>query len=199
MAKRLTIEQWAEAGSLYESGNYSLEDLKARFGVSKQTLCKRFKKMGIEKGSLKDHHVMRAKAVIDQGIQTEAQEIADRVRQSRDFHWKALQVVSKQVITTIVNNEKAGRPASYIADDLKALSEAAKALKTIREEKWNVLGAHLFENQEATMPELVIRTFTPEQIEEIKSRGFDESDDIDVQDEDLADLDDSEDVIETDS
>lgn len=53
LKRRLTLKEWAKAESLYESGEFNLDQIAAEFGVHPITVQRHMKAHGNEKGAAK--------------------------------------------------------------------------------------------------------------------------------------------------
>lgn len=172
---RLTPKQWAEAEALWESGEVTLDDLAKKFGKSRATLQRHFRENGIHRGANAEANKAIVKQAVQDAVIDDAAILASRIRETRDEHYKMTTALAKLTWSEIMTAKKDSKAMSTIKDNLKALETAMKIIQIARVERYAVLGLNAEEdNDDDTLPELIISELTAEQIEEMRKR--DESD-----------------------
>ena len=168
---RMTPRQWAEAEALWEAGEVTLDDLAARFDKDRSAFVRYFKKHGIVKGSRAAARKEEVKeAVATAGID-EATVLANRIRETKEDHYKMSSALAKLVWAEVLTAKKDEKPFSAIKDNLKALDNAMNVLMKARMERFAILGLDKDDYvDEDGLPELVISELTAAQIEELRNR-----------------------------
>lgn len=158
-ASHLTPAQWAEIVELWELGEVKMEELTTRFGISISGLSKGLKKRGVTRGSRAHEVAARIRSAV---LATKAEDATttetirqDRIRETRDEHYKVSKFISGQITAAMVRVSKS--PGGVIADEmgnLKAWRMAAAALAITRNERFAVLNANddLGEGELPTLP-----------------------------------------------
>lgn len=172
--KRMTEADWEEASVLYEQGTITLDDLAKRFSVSKGALSKGFKKRGVERGS--KSKIIRKE--IEEAVAKEAAERAERAaellrtrsEETKEFHYKADDTLSKLTLSVLIKAQKEGRALATCKGDLLALRIAAQTLTKIREDRYTLLG--LDQNADAgdELRDLEVRELSQDDIDQLNER-----------------------------
>lgn len=178
-SKRLTPKQWAEAEALWESGEVTLTDLVAKFGIHKTSFQKRFAERGIKKGAKKEEHARRVAEEVTKAAIDEATVLAARIRETKEEHYKMAAGLAKLTWAEILAAKQNGSPMAVALNNLKALDAAMAVLKKAREERYAVLGLDREDFvDEDGLPELVISELTADQIEALRAKDHTEFDDL---------------------
>jgi hypothetical protein len=191
---RLTTRQWAEAEALWARGEVTLTQLSERYGKDVSAFTKHFRKKGLEKGSKAAEVKEKVEAAIDREMVTEAEITAQRVRETKDEHYKMSKALSQMAFSEVLQAKKAGIQLGAIIANLKAIESAMNTVKKGREERYAVLGLDNGEFiDDEQIPVLNVSDLTEEEIFEIQN-GKDGIDDIPAEDLELdAGLDEEED------
>lgn len=161
----MTPAQWAEAEALWESGQVTLADLSKKFEKAEETFSRYFKSKGIKKGAKAAEHAEKVKKEVAEGITDDAAVLASRIRETKEEHYQMARAIGKLTWREVLKAQTSGNIASS-TPEFKALKEAMTVLKTVREERWAVLGLDNPDTEnDANLPELVIQELTAEQIE----------------------------------
>ncbi len=163
--KRMSPAQWAEARAMWVSGEFTLDQIAEKYGVTRETLSRRFNKDGIKKGE----------AAIDKKVEAEIIEKAtknvdkwaERGEQTRESYYKALDMLHKMTVKTIVDAQR-GSGLFTAQPDLKALQMSATTLGMIRQHQWAVIGLDKELGEEDDIPELLVRSLTPDEVQRIR-------------------------------
>lgn len=166
---RLTPAIWAEIRAHWETGEATLDELAARFGVSTRGLQSHFKKHATVKGA-------KAKAIaasVTEEIFSGAFEDRDvrvaKGRETRERAFKNASQIEIAVMTQVTEAQKGGSESLRAATVLKALALAATSLQRIQQIKWEALGLGAEEVDE--LPEIVIRDLTDEEVRKMRENG----------------------------
>lgn len=168
---RMTPRQWAEAEALWEVGEVTLDDLAKRFSRDRTVFTRYFKKHGIVKGSKAAARKEEVKEAVAAAGIDEATVLANRIRETKEDHYKMSSALAKLVWAEVLTAKKDEKPFSSIKDNLKALDNAMNVLMKARMERFAILGLDKDDYvDEDGLPELVISELTAAQIEELRNR-----------------------------
>lgn len=163
--RRLTVTQRAEAIALWQAGEITLEGLSKKFGKSRQAFLRLFDKEGVKKGSKSAETAKRVTEAVEAGMVDSAAETAKRIRDTKEEHYKMSSTLAKLTWKIIVDAQASGSALGTKLNDMKALQMASNVLKTVREERYAVLGLNeKVHDDDTPLPDLVIRELTAEQI-----------------------------------
>lgn len=177
--KRLTDAEYEQAKTLYELGAKSLQDIADMFGVSRQTLWRKFKDNGVERGS-RAHETTE---VIEDEIAKQAEILAKRVTETRENHYVYADTLAKLVMTTIMKTRQEGRSIATADGELAALNKAIKGLEVLRKERYSLLGLDRDDGDPNEEPELLISEMTDDMIEAVRAGLSTQADNLDGIDE----------------
>lgn len=171
--KHLSSSQWVEAKTLWETGDYRLEDLSERFNVRKETLSRRFKKDGVIKGAKSISENLR------EAIQSERSDSVlitqQRIRETNEEHYKfdrQLNMLAQKEIITAVQEHQS--PAMALPG-LKAIEKAMQISRGTMANRRLNLGMDKEDTDDDDLPTLTIRNLTDEMARQImKNAGQDE-------------------------
>ena len=168
---RMTPRQWAEAEALWEAGEVTLDDLATRFDKDRSAFVRYFKKHGIVRGSRAAARKEEVKEAVAAAGIDEATVLANRIRETKEDHYKMSSALAKLVWAEVLTAKKDEKPFSAIKDNLKALDNAMNVLMKARMERFAILGLDKDDYvDEDGLPELVISELTAAQIEELRNR-----------------------------
>ncbi len=169
--RRLTDAEFAEARELYELGKAGLVDLADQYGISRQALSDRFKRVGSKKG-MRAHEVAAAtrkaataspSAAASATIERFSDRRSDWIEETRINGYRQLKLARGLAQKAIQDAIAAGRAVSTADDDLKAVMRLNKILCDNIESTLTLLEAdkHVDEND---LPTLNIEDLTNEDI-----------------------------------
>ncbi|MCL2874765.1 MAG: DNA-binding protein [Betaproteobacteria bacterium] len=177
--KRPSQRQWAEAEALWEAGEVTLPFLASKLKVSTSGISLHMKRRGIVRGSKAEEHKKRVAEAVTSAAIDDATVHAGRIRETKEQHYQMAAGISKLAWNEVISAKANGTPFSAIAGNLKSLDAAMTVLLKARNERWAVLGldrADTIDND--GLPQLLISELTAEQIEDLRSREFNEFDDM---------------------
>lgn len=151
---------------MWASGEFTLDQIAEKFDVARETLSRRFSKDGVKKGqSAIDKQV---EAEIIEKAKQNVDKWSERAEQSRESYYKALDMLQKLTVKTVADAQR-GRGLFTAQPDLKALQMAANTMAKIRESQWAVLGLDKGTEEDDEIPELLVRSLTPEEVQRIRT------------------------------
>ncbi len=196
---KLTPAQKAEAIHLWRTGAVAdVSELAAKFKVKKGYFESVFARAKVKKGDLMKKAEAKRDAVMEQAqvFTLDPTLHAQRIFDTKNETYRIIEMLRKLVAGEIVKARQTGIPLGAIQNDLKAIREAAAAIKTCREEAFAVLGIRADDNADEALPELTIKELDEDQIRDLQDSvaedGIGELPDIDTG------LDDDGDVVEGD-
>jgi predicted DNA-binding protein len=182
--RRLTVSQRAEAIALWQAGEITLDGLSKKFGKSRQAFMRLFDKEGIKKGSKSAETAKRVTDAVESGLVDSAAETAKRIRDTKEEHYRMSSTIAKLTWKLIADTQAKGEAIGTKLNDMKALQMASNVLKTVREERYAVLGLNeKVHDDDTPLPDLVIRELTAGQIESMQQTPEGDPDgDFDIDD-----------------
>lgn len=173
--KHLTKTQWAEAKTMWASGNYTLTEIAERFNVTPVALHRRFKRHGIEKGQDKQ---AQDEAVRKSAIEKNAAAIAEVARTGIDaalLMTRSAKTIAQLIVQEMGRTQAMGDAASGIPwfrmhANLRALREAMNAMKdgSVLINNFVDISALQKEIEEGELPELRILTMDQDEIDRMR-------------------------------
>lgn len=161
--KRLSDADFASARELYELGKAGIAELADEFGVSRQTLSKRFKDVGAVKGSRAHELTQAATQAVKATVERFADSRAQWIEETRVDGLKALKQARLIGQKIVVETMKKGDPLGTVDDDLKALSRLNKILIDNLGASLNILKANEHVD-DADLPTLTLEDLTDSDI-----------------------------------
>lgn len=176
---RLTPRQWASVEAAYMAGTMTQQRLAEKFGVSKRAIQRHMTNKKIVAGGKAEEHREAVINEIGKSQIDDAQVLAARIRETKEEHYKMVAGLGKLTWAEVLKAKSDGAPISVAMNNLKALNEAIKNIKMVREEKWAVLGLDkdTFIDEDG-LPALVISELTAEQVEALRNRDHTEFDEL---------------------
>jgi hypothetical protein len=168
--RRLSPTAWAEIRALWEVGDVTLADLSHRYGVATRTLQAHFEKHEVKKGAKARALAAIVEAELLERALDDPQSLADRARETRESAYKDAATIQKLVMAEL--GRAASHPGSAFQSGMtiKMLALAAHAVERARRIRWTALGLADGEPLTDELPELVIRTYTESELEDIRNR-----------------------------
>jgi hypothetical protein len=169
-ARDLTPAQRAEAETLWKGGDITLEQLSVRFKKTPEYLSRYFSAKGIKKGEDAAKRQAEVREQVAKAMVQEAQVLAGRIKDTKEEHYKLSALMAKLIQATIVKAHNDKVSIATTLNDMKALQTAAAALRTIREERYALLGLNeQKEEEEETIPDLVVREVSTDEIDGMRT------------------------------
>lgn len=175
--KTLTTAEKAEAITLWRNGSTTLDELAARFDRDRTTFLRLFNNEGVTKGEASAELARKVAEVVDNNAVNEAGVIAQRIRETKEDHYKMIRGMSKLAWSTLAAAKTEKKPLATTINDLKAIQTATQIFKISREECFALLGLDDKDrNDDTPMPDLVLHELTADQIKEMTSQRVEEDD-----------------------
>lgn len=173
---KLTIPRavWLNAERDWANGKFpSGEELCKHYGLEFKAFMRRMNQKGIENGqNIKDYN-RKIQAELEEAAERKAKVIAERVEETREEHYRWASGIAKLTFAEVAQARQNQTPLGHIRPNLQSLETAMKVLKMAREERFAILGLNdQGEEEEDGLPELAIAELTPEEIEDLRSRGL---------------------------
>lgn len=187
---KLKKQDIVEMVTMYESGNYTQEELGKKFGISVPTVIKILKANKAQKGISGTEIVERVKQKIDSEYNQEKEKYAKDVKTSKNesLLWARMvgMAIGKEVQKLITSDSP--KIVEEISARIKALKDASVGLNNVMIQRWRSL--NIDENQEEdSIPNLVIEDLTEEKLKEIHKRTrFQNNAELEEQQEEEFDL-----------
>lgn len=187
-AKRLTPEEWDEIRNLLEYGKAKISELAQRFGVTPQAIHQYCARHKIQVGSKK--HLLEKK-VSTEVAKAEADKVNKhnlerraRIDETKKEHYEANKFIARNIISILAKTSTSAPPVGSprFAEEfgnIKALRAAAAALAQIRQERYAILDVD-GDVDEQSLPKLIIRDLSKEEIDLLKNMSEDDEDEFDL-------------------
>lgn len=183
---RLTPLQWVEAEVHWESGEFTAEELAQKFGVTRSAVVQHMQQKGVRKGSKVEEYKERVMSEIAKQSNTDAIVTAQRIRETKDQHYKMAEGLAKLGWAEVVRAKTDNAPFSSLERNLKALNGAMDLMAKARIERYAVLGLVDGEKEQKELSQLVIKELTADQIEELRNREHELDEELGVHDDNTA-------------
>lgn len=166
-SRRLSAADFASARELYELGTAGLVELAEKFGVSRQTLSKRFRDAGVVGGS-RSHEIAAstaaaaksASAVTVARFADKRPEYIEETQQQGYQILKQAKLLGQKIVADAI---KASRSLETADGDLKALGRYVKIQTELLASTLDLLKADEFTDEES-LPQLKFEDLTVEDI-----------------------------------
>lgn len=153
--KRMSDADFAAAKEIYELGKQGIAEIAADFGVSRQTISRRFKAAGIVKGSRAGEVAQAVKATVER-FATRRAELIEETRMAGVTALKQHRMFSQKIFVEMVRD---GKDPATKDDDFKALQRYGKMMADNISATLNVLDADNYTDEE-DLPVLQIEDLT---------------------------------------
>lgn len=168
--KHLTAAQRAECFALWRSGTMTLDQLAKRFNKDRTTLSALFSKHKVVKGSDAKATEEKVTAAVTAAIVDDAAVLANRIRETKEQHYKMNEGLAKLTWKVVVDASQPGNNIGSRINEIKALKLAADTIAKAREERFAVLGIKADDGDaDAPLPPLTIQELTAADIERMNA------------------------------
>lgn len=180
--KRLSPAEWEQVKLYWEMGTHSLSQLADEFGIRADTIQKRLKADGIEKGARAHEVASATRESAKNELAEQAAENLKRVHSTKDDHYKWAEALAKLLMSEIVDAKQTGTAIGARDANITTLGKAAKTLEVLRKERYAILNLNKDDGDPDEMPELIISELNEEQIRDIQDamRGVSVEDSLDI-------------------
>jgi len=166
---QLKNSQWAEMAAWWESGEVTLKELSAKFGVHESTISRYMDLNGHIKGSKAEEFAEEIRQRIADELAGDVIETVKRVKQIKEDYLRRMDMVSRLVEKEISNAINSKLPMQTALHNVRAIGEMTKVFATARSETYLLLGVRELEEKAMAddIPELLISELTSNDIERI--------------------------------
>ncbi len=186
-SKRLNGREYARAKTMYQSGEYSLQEISNEVGVSASALAKRFKRDGVTKGSDATRVSAAVKRAIEKTSAAQAEELAQAAHDLKMQALKAIRLFNHKAYNDVATSIRDNKPLAEKLNDLKALETASKVIGANYSTGARILGLDKEIDIGDQLPELQIQIMTENDVQELRERQ--EREELEAESELLDDLD----------
>lgn len=170
--KRMTPAEWGEAVALWESGEFTLQQISKKLSITKSHLSRKFKKEGVKKGDMFEE----TKAAVEEETKSVSAEhallLAKRVTETKEEHYQWSVAIGKMAMQVVAKARNDGHAISTASEDLKALNHLINIEQKVRSERYACLGLDKEDFVDGDdLPDLPIQDLTGEEIEEIRNKA----------------------------
>ncbi|EJL8716159.1 hypothetical protein N7I40_004108 [Vibrio parahaemolyticus] len=177
--KRMSAKDWIKAEAMYESGDYSLEQIAEQFGVHKITVQRHMKSKGIEKGAAAKRIKEKVEKRLEEAAEAEIDVTTQRIQEVKERHYTLNTTIDKKITREIIEAEKDGRPISTAHANIKTLKLAAETLRITRGNEYDILGV-TDEPGDDDLPTLEVREMLEDEIAEIRDGQAKQAEDMGI-------------------
>jgi hypothetical protein len=169
----LTPREWAEAESLWETGQVTINDLVKKFGRSPAAFAKHFQRTGTKRGAKEKALKKRVAAAVEEAAVTESTVLAARIKETKEETYKITQGLTKLAWNELVEAKNAGTPIGTRLNNLKSIKTAMETIALGKDVRFSVLGIDKGDSTDPTqIPDLLIKELTAVEIEELQNRSL---------------------------
>lgn len=167
--RRLNPAQKRKIKKLWESGEFTLEQIGEEVGVTKVTVHRYVSKNNIVKGSAAEDYQRQVEEEMEARARQEAEELHKKVVETKSYLYRMQKAIDDQMAHEIVSAIKEKRSISSAIPAIKAAKIASDALKSSRENRWAILGLDKEQDLGDDLPTLAIEELSEEEMEEIRN------------------------------
>ena len=177
---RLSPATWAEIRALWETGEPTLAELSDRYGVATRTLQVHFEKHGTVKGSKAREIAAAVKEEVFGEQLADKDLTTQRAKETREAAYRNAVTVENLVMAQLQEAQKDPASAFKAAAAIKSLSLAAAALERLHGLKRTALGLDHDSVLPDELPEIILREYTQEEIEQIRAEQAEDGETLDL-------------------
>lgn len=169
--RRLTSAQWLEIIALAKTG-LPTSEICERFSISKTAFYSGLERRGYSRATLKKNQQQYS-------AEKDRQELIENIRATRRDSFKRVEAMERMAVSTIAKASQNGQPLSSVAGDIKVIERVMNIVTRGTNAKWKILGLDRENaNADETMPELIVRELTSEEIMHIREEQRRGSNDV---------------------
>lgn len=162
---RIDQSTWSEIEAHWETGDATLQELEARYGLSRRALQSHFSKRKLAKGSQAAEIAAVVKEKVFAQSLPDVDETAARAKATRETAYQNAVIVEDLVMAQLAAAQRDPAQALRAASAIKALSLAAAALERVHEIKWKALGLDKNSVEGDKLSVLVFEDLTEQEIQ----------------------------------
>lgn len=169
--RRLTSAQWLEIVALAKTG-LPTSEICERFSISKTAFYSGLERRGYSRATLKKNQQQYS-------AEKDRHELVENIRATRRDSFKRVEAMERMAVSTIAKASQNGHPLSSVAGDIKVIERVMNIVTRGTNAKWKILGLDRENaNADETMPELIVRELTSEEIMHIREEQKRGSNDV---------------------
>lgn len=168
-SKRLTPAEWEQVKTLWEFGNHTLAQLAAQFGIRADTIQRRLKDDGVEKGARAHEAAQPGLSEVEDRLAKEAAENVRRINETKNDHYRFAEALAKMTMQEIINARTSKHEIGTKNGNITTLGKAAKTLEILRKERYSILGLDREDGDPDEMDELLISELSEDQIRQMQA------------------------------
>jgi len=165
---RLSPSQWRRLGALWERGETTTVEISKKYDVTREHVSRKFKQLGFKRGAKVEEHAKTIQKAIEQEVKDDARVFADRIKETKEEHYKQVKLLNQLAMTEIAKAKQDGKEFAVCEPNLKALERAITINSKARQEKYSILGLDKDDAHDSDIPELTIRELTEAEVDDIK-------------------------------
>ncbi|KLV10201.1 DNA-binding protein [Photobacterium ganghwense] len=172
----LTPSEWIELEVMWASGEYTLAALSEKSGMRPETLSRRFKARGVEKGSAATADAVREavkEKMIDKSV-----ERANLIASRQESYDKWAYNLGALVMKEVAEGARSHGGIGSAEESIKALQRASAALAKCYEVSHKALRMDDRDVRDDELPELMFAELTQEQVLELRKAQTGDAEDI---------------------
>lgn len=159
--RRLTSAQWLEIVALAKTG-LPTSEICERFSISKTAFYSGLERRGYSRATLKKNQQQYS-------AEKDRQELVENIRATRRDSFKRVEAMERMAVSAIAKASQSGLPLSSVGEDIKVIERVMNIVTRGTSAKWKILGLDRENaNADETMPELIVRELTEEEIAHIR-------------------------------
>lgn len=183
LKRRLTPREWAKAEAMYESGDFTLDQIADEFKVHTITVQRHMKSKGVEKGSRANEVKKRVADKLDAEVDADAEILKQRIKETKEEHYRLNKAIDSRITREIVLSEQEGRTIASTINSVKTLKLMAETLKITRENRYTILGVDADNGADDELPTLEVREMWEEEIEAMRNQQSSQAKEMGLDDE----------------
>lgn len=169
--RRLTTAQWLEIVALAKTG-VPTKDICERFSISKTAFYRGLEQRGYSRSTLK-------KAQAEYTAEQEHQELIAKIKETKKNAYQRVEAMERMAVSLVGKQAQRGLPISDALPDVKTIERVMNIVTRGTTAKWKILGLDdVNKNTDETIPELVVRELTQEEVIHIRDEQRKSSSDI---------------------
>lgn len=178
--KQLSPSEKAEAIALWKAGTVTLDQLSDRFHRDRSTFVRLFNSEDVTKGESREILDRKAEEAVASTAVADAITLSNRIRETKEDHYSFARFLQKANANILAKALKENRSIGSEIANISALNKIAQTAKIIREERFALLGLNdQAEGDGDTLPELVLKVLTDDEIKSMQNANAGSDDDMD--------------------
>lgn len=167
---RLTPQQWADIAAHWEMGSSTAQALADQYGLAKETIYRKMKKMKIVRGEKASAHIAAVQEEMIEQAKDNAAISAERIAETNEFYYRTNKALGQLNSAEMVNLKNANDAAEVekIIGKLKGFKLNAEIAKLTRQERYTVNGFKEGDLSGDDIEDLIIEDMTTDDLVEVR-------------------------------